>query len=357
MKKTAFLTALFLLVACGPSEDEKQNVAIISCNIISETKNIDPAFKIKEINTAREKIGGEPYLLGAEKIDESVKYGLCTSLILNDPEYQNTLTKLKESEKIAQEKAREELRILRIQQSKKAEEEAKIKKEKQRIAKEQARIAKEKAKEQARIAKEKAEEAARLAEEKAKKEMEIRMEEARKKYAKNIVEKRELENFELIIKKIEFSKTERSYFLNIILDKDQCLKIADLDLKFEFLTKYKDIFKANNPNIYHTLSSFSDSDCKAFRSQPFSISKEEYTKLINFKSEKKIRKNIELFDQISMEVIGGNYYRCADRKNRDKENRLSDLCPQDYPPLRKANYNRQQDILNNHIQKFIWFDE
>ena len=47
MKITIFLSTLFLLVACGPSNKDKQNVATITCNIIAETKNMDPAMKIK----------------------------------------------------------------------------------------------------------------------------------------------------------------------------------------------------------------------------------------------------------------------------------------------------------------------
>ena len=52
MKKTYFLLILFLLVACGPSDEEKQNIATITCNVIAEIKK-DPAMKIKEMNTAR----------------------------------------------------------------------------------------------------------------------------------------------------------------------------------------------------------------------------------------------------------------------------------------------------------------
>ena len=52
--KILVLISLFLLVACGPSEEEKQNVAIITCNIMEESNNMDAAMRIKEINEARE---------------------------------------------------------------------------------------------------------------------------------------------------------------------------------------------------------------------------------------------------------------------------------------------------------------
>ena len=97
MKRTIFLSTLFLLVACGPSNEDKQNVATITCNIIAETKNMDPAMKIKEMNNAREKINGEPYLFGKDKINESLKYNLCQNLVLlSEPEYEKVLLAAKE---------------------------------------------------------------------------------------------------------------------------------------------------------------------------------------------------------------------------------------------------------------------
>tara|TARA_A100001035_G_scaffold253660_1_gene226986 strand:+ start:1389 stop:2186 length:798 start_codon:yes stop_codon:yes gene_type:complete len=99
MKKIIFLPILFLLVACGPSDEEKQNVAIITCNIISETKNMDPATKIKEMNAAREEIKGEPYLFGEDKINESLEYDLCVNLVLmSETEYEKVLLAAKEEE-------------------------------------------------------------------------------------------------------------------------------------------------------------------------------------------------------------------------------------------------------------------
>ena len=107
MKRTFFLTMLFLLVACGPSNEDKQNVATITCNIIAETKDMDSAIGIKEMNTAREKIKGEPYLFGKDKINESLKYNLCENLVLlSEPEYEKVLLAAKEEAEL-QEKRKE----------------------------------------------------------------------------------------------------------------------------------------------------------------------------------------------------------------------------------------------------------
>lgn len=77
---------------------------------MAESRSMDAAMRIKEINTAREKIKAEPYLLGDKEIKESFEYELCINLVLNDPEYQNILFELKELERIAKEKAAEEKR-------------------------------------------------------------------------------------------------------------------------------------------------------------------------------------------------------------------------------------------------------
>ena len=59
--------------------------------------DMDPAMKIKEMNTAREKIKGEPYLFGKNKINESIEYNLCENLVLlSDLEYEKVLLAAKE---------------------------------------------------------------------------------------------------------------------------------------------------------------------------------------------------------------------------------------------------------------------
>ena len=89
MKIIIIFLSFFLLLACGPSDEEKQNTAIITCNVMGESRNMDASIRIKEINLAREKINEEPYLYGDDKIKESFKYDICTNLVLNDPEYEN----------------------------------------------------------------------------------------------------------------------------------------------------------------------------------------------------------------------------------------------------------------------------
>ena len=136
-KKLFFLFSFFLLASCGPSIEEKQNIAIITCNIMSESRNMDAAMRIKEINTAREKINADPYLLGDKEIKESFKYGLCTNLVLNDSEYENTLLELKELERIAQEKAAEEARIKREEAKRLARIESEAREKREKLAREE----------------------------------------------------------------------------------------------------------------------------------------------------------------------------------------------------------------------------
>ena len=134
MKNFVLLLSLLILFGCGPSDEEKQNTAIITCNIMSESKNMDASLRIKEINQAREKINEDPFLGKDKEIKEAFKYDLCEKLVLNDKNYQESLNFLKEQERIDEEKAAEEARIAeekaaeeaRIAQEKEIEEERKI---------------------------------------------------------------------------------------------------------------------------------------------------------------------------------------------------------------------------------------
>ena len=139
MKRLLLLTAIFL-TACGPSQEEKEEIAIITCNIMGESRNMDGAVRIKEINAAREKMGEDSFLGSDDAIKQSFKYGLCRELVLNDHDYIDKLT------------AALEIELARL----KAEEEEREKRE------ESARIAREKREEPARIAREKREETARI---------------------------------------------------------------------------------------------------------------------------------------------------------------------------------------------------
>ena len=152
--KRLLLLSIILLTACGPSPEEKKNIAAVTCSIMSETGNMDGAVRVREMNDAREKLGGEPFLDGDEAIQESFEFGLCQELVLDDS-YKEILQPLKdakrERERLAEEKRAEEARIaaekVRIILAKLEEEE--------RIAAEKQRIAAEKRAEEKRIAAEK----------------------------------------------------------------------------------------------------------------------------------------------------------------------------------------------------------
>ena len=107
---------------------------------MGESRNMDGAVRIKEINAAREKMGEDSFLGSDDAIKQSFKYGLCRELVLNDHDYIDKLT------------AALEIELARL----KAEEEEREKRE------ESARIAREKREEPARIAREKREETARI---------------------------------------------------------------------------------------------------------------------------------------------------------------------------------------------------
>ena len=106
MKRLLLLTAIFL-TACGPSTKEKEEIAIITCNIMGESRNMDGAVRIKEINAAREKMGEDSFLGSDDAIKQSFKYGLCRELVLNDHDYIDKLTAALEIE-LARLKAEEE---------------------------------------------------------------------------------------------------------------------------------------------------------------------------------------------------------------------------------------------------------
>ena len=61
MFRLLLLMTVFL-TACGPSPQEKEDIAVVTCNILSEIANTDGATRIKEINAAREKLGEDAFL-------------------------------------------------------------------------------------------------------------------------------------------------------------------------------------------------------------------------------------------------------------------------------------------------------
>jgi hypothetical protein len=58
------ISSSLALFGCGPSQEEIDNIATITCNIMGESRNMDLALRIREINSVREKIGAEPFLQG-----------------------------------------------------------------------------------------------------------------------------------------------------------------------------------------------------------------------------------------------------------------------------------------------------
>lgn len=77
---------------------------------MGESRNMDAAMRIKEINFAREKLAEEPFLEGDAKIKESFEYGLCKQLVINDPEYDSKLSLIKERLRIRKAQASKEER-------------------------------------------------------------------------------------------------------------------------------------------------------------------------------------------------------------------------------------------------------
>ena len=118
MNKILIILSFVILASCGASQEEKRNIAAVTCSIMGETnRNTDAAVRIREMNNAREKIGGEPFLRGDYAIQEAFEWGLCQELVLNVT-YDETLKSLKsikdakrESERIAAEKLAEEKKI------------------------------------------------------------------------------------------------------------------------------------------------------------------------------------------------------------------------------------------------------
>ena len=185
VNKILIILSLVLVVSCGQSQEEKRQVemeqqrieverqrlekeaseklaqekavriAAITCSIMSETRNMDAAVRVREMNEAREKIGGEPFLDGDDAIKEAFEYELCHELVL-DESYDKTLRfrkdAIREIKRAAAEKKAKEQRIAaerraeeqRIAAEKRAEEQriaAEKKAEEQRIAAEKQRTA------------------------------------------------------------------------------------------------------------------------------------------------------------------------------------------------------------------------
>ena len=104
---------MLLIVACGKTPEEKQEVAIVSCNILEASLG-DASQRIKEINRAREELNEAPFLGKDDEITQAIKYNLCKELVLNDELYEeslfNAIEQENEESRIAYEKSLEDER-------------------------------------------------------------------------------------------------------------------------------------------------------------------------------------------------------------------------------------------------------
>lgn len=90
MRYLWLLLPLFL-TACGPSQEDIDNIATITCNIMGESRNMDAAMRLQKINEARTEIGADPFLGKDDEIKEAFAFGLCLELVKADPDYDEKL--------------------------------------------------------------------------------------------------------------------------------------------------------------------------------------------------------------------------------------------------------------------------
>lgn len=85
MKKAALLSATFILALpiTSIAQVDADRVASVTCAVMAASRNMDSAFRVKEINNARYDIGAEPYLLGDDLIKDSIALGTCELLVKN----------------------------------------------------------------------------------------------------------------------------------------------------------------------------------------------------------------------------------------------------------------------------------
>jgi hypothetical protein len=137
---------LLTLIGCSVSDEEKESIAIITCNIIKDSNDMTPAQRLREVNSARDKMGEKPFWGRNADIHASIRYGLCEELVLDDPLYQTKLYEQSEKLRVQQ----------NLEQQKREEARALMERiEKERIEKE--RIEKERRLEEERIERERIE--------------------------------------------------------------------------------------------------------------------------------------------------------------------------------------------------------
>jgi hypothetical protein len=105
----SFLTlslVVAILSSCGVSQQDKEEIATITCNVIKSTRNMDAAFRIKEINLAREQMGEERFLGTDDGILHAIEHDLCELLVMNDSAYYVKLNEIFEQERLEREEKR-----------------------------------------------------------------------------------------------------------------------------------------------------------------------------------------------------------------------------------------------------------
>jgi len=91
MTRILFVLSLFVLASCGVSQEEKQQQAVIACNVIEATKIMDIASTIREINTTRETIGESLFVDGSDIVENAVFFGLCEEMVINKENWEKQL--------------------------------------------------------------------------------------------------------------------------------------------------------------------------------------------------------------------------------------------------------------------------
>ena len=133
--KSLYSTLLFvLLVSCGVSDEERMEIATLTCNVMAESRNMDAAFRIKELNSARELLGEDRFLYGDSLIVQAFSFDLCKELVLNQPNFKELLENKKKEYYDELSRINDSIQIVEETQRKK-EKEVRERLEQQRIQK------------------------------------------------------------------------------------------------------------------------------------------------------------------------------------------------------------------------------
>lgn len=86
------------LISCGGlSEKERQNIVDTTCAVLKETNESQSAFRVQELNFARESLGEDVFTDGDNVVYDAIQLGLCESLVANSSDFEQTFaTKLRE---------------------------------------------------------------------------------------------------------------------------------------------------------------------------------------------------------------------------------------------------------------------